>query len=538
MESTSTIDSLLERVDLPRPQATTEPEIPAAARAEAERLGRLAYFRALGEGKSEEAAQEAGRASVAANLEALVMMSPPAATTASVYVDSVPVEDVVDPVGRDRSLEDRGALQAAGFTGLRETWYERGTRVNETGVENARKARRDWEARPELNTTLEGLRSVVRAEHRMDHRVEVSTLGMDADGLLARFGSTRLSEHALHQLAQKLIAGGSSYFDRCPTHLRAVNVNHWVDQALPGRELLVRLRDAQPDPKAEGERVFSDVERAAARECYAVVGKDFPTFDVDQVAEALQQGLAGTGARGTAVYDGERVSIDFGWASTVEPKHFVAGEVFRIGGRVSTSDVGDGKLRLQATAEINLCRNLLIIDTAQVELLAERHVAITVAALAERFREAVIKLREGFAPFLRRWTFCCEQDVVGAPFGASRAETFRGAAAGLMASKRLRVPGERPRDVLDRLTNAFLKDQSGAVSIHDVSRAAVINAITRIAHECTWSNPWTTDALEEQASALLWAPAGRREPAPLEWIDPVEIEDRGEAAKARVAQQS
>jgi hypothetical protein len=73
------------------------------------------------------------------------------------------------------------------------------------------------------------------------------------------------------------------------------------------------------------------------------------------------------------------------------------------------------------------------------------------------------------------------------------------------------------------LLAAHTKDQSGAVEVAPVTRASVINAITRHAHETVGrTDPLRQMELEREAGALLVSARGNANPQPLPfWPPPV-----------------
>lgn len=429
----------------------------------------------------------------------------------------------VDAEGKARSQADVDALTASGFK-MAETVYERGTIVNQTGVDNARASRDEWLSMPPVTDACRAHEARVVAEQRKDSVGPVCELAMLPNGDLTAKGRTagaHMTGRALRQLASKFedAAHGGSYLMSCPTELRAVNVNHWTSVAKPDATVKLRARNGL---------------KHGTREVFAVVSESYACFDGDKVAEAFRI-AAPEGARGTVRYDGERTTIDAHFQTTVQPEKFVAGEVFRVGVQVTTSDVGGGAIVVRSTALQNLCRNLIILDAAALPIASLRHVG-NVQTLAAKFRAAIVKATSAIAPFLVRWNYACTERLTGNYAGTSAHDVMRGTFAGLVDGG-LRLPGHSAKESIDSLIGMWAKDHSSATLSYDgATRAAVVNALTRAAHELKFEDPWVVDDLQETAAKLLW-PRGANGPLPsLAWVDPAVVIEKARTSDEALRQ--
>lgn len=414
-------------------------------------------------------------------------------------------EGHVDAVGQLRSTLDAKAASDSGFS-LQQPLYTRGTRVNETGVQNARTSRLEHDALPPAREAHLDLAAQVKNENRRDFTVRASNLLLRADGQL----TTRekpgqgipLSERSFSQLVGRLdIPSAGAYLRQCPPVLRAVNVNHWVDERLAeerlspedvGKELQLRMRG----PKG-------------GREIFAVTGPRYASYDADMIAEAVAQ-AAPSNARGTVAYDGYRSHGDVLFHSTVQPEHYVAGEVFRAGVSWSTDDTGGGAIVCRAMIFMNMCLNLIIIDKSEQDVVRLRHQG-SVERLADGFRVGFQQALGKIDHFVKAWDEACEDSIAdaaqvvdGGEVPTVRELLIAAAIRGMMDRELVTIPGRR-EDAVRGVVKAWQADDSGAgLSLDGVNRAALANALTRYAHESGNLDPWEQDQLQAQAGQLVY----------------------------------
>jgi hypothetical protein len=439
--------------------------------------------------------------------------------------------------GLARSAADVAALTEAGFV-MQEPLFDRGTMVLGSGVDNARASRAEYEALPLVRDVCASLTKRVLAEQRRTVDVQARDVSMTLAGrvVLGAHGEHAVGEHGFSGLVERLGYGGAAYLSKCPPVLRAHNVYAQRDLLTEGEDKAIA---AAIDKRWSDARAKAEPRRLAARvrgpeknpEIFAVVSPGYPTFDADQIAQAFAQAMP-PDARGTVRYDPGSTGARFEalFQSTVAPEHFVAGEVFRTGIRVRSSDAGDGAIVVRAIAFQNLCLNLIVIDKATREIARIRHVG-SVDKLRAEFVKAMAKAKGAISPFLKQWGYACEEDIVatlradGVKIPTKHDEIMRGVFASVLASRRVRFPriaGKGREGVVDDLVAAWRKDVSSATAKHaGITRAAVVNAITRAAQG--WLNsldPWASDAIEIDAAKLLWGSSGER-PAPLGFLDKI-----------------
>lgn len=487
---------------------------------------------------------------------ALIPASDPTAKPVAVIepVRPQPVRgETVDIMGALRSSMDFDAASKAGFA-PQQTLYTRGTMVLDLGVENARRARQEYDEKPLVTEYCEELVSQVKSETRQDMTVYAKDVRMDQSGrvvLLDDAGAPGqrllLPERAFGRLLYGLdIEGGSAYLAGCKPRLRAMNINeHAKDLGVREAASMDALRQQYQrelavwqrrpfgrrgtKPEAPDFKQICLRTRASAvegqRETFAVVSPKYTAFDVDQIAQAIQQATPGD-ARGTVAYDGYRMRAEVLFHTTVQPEHFVAGEFFRAGVIITSDDTGGGAIKVSACVWQNLCLNLLIIDQSEKETFRARHVG-SVERLANDFRVGFRQALGKIEHFRRAWDYACEEQLAesvvavnGEKLPTVRELLIAGTINGIIQQELVPVRG-RKEEAVKAVYAAWQKDDSGAGSTHDgLNRAAVVNAFTRAAHETfAAQDPWIEDEIQAAAGQLLYPKGKAKELAPLPYME-------------------
>lgn len=454
-----------------------------------------------------------------------------APVTSAPRTHSEAVQAGPDAEGAARSTVDLLAAQAAGFA-PRQPFYDRGTPVIDLGVSNARASHREWEAMPKLAEAVDTFVTQIKREERHDVLVPLRQLAMRADGSLVGVDNARWSPEpdALVQLATRLHAPSPGYLREVWPQLRALNWNHLLATAAG-----LDKSTCPADHPLRKQLVGDDHVRARLRESaggtalWAALSDSYACFDVDAIALALAQGLAAYGdARCEITYDGRGMQIDVLFHSDVKPTRYVAGEFFKCGYRIRTSDTGGGSIVVSLLLWQNLCLNLICLDVSTFTLARLRHIGDP-KVLAERFSGAVREGEQRLGHFLRAWNFAEEQAVTVSDSEAVRlldsvdagdtltdAEVLAGVFGGLRKADQLSITG----DDIPGLLAAHALDTSAARELAPITRASVVNAITRYAHETVGRyNPAKQSELESQAGALLVSARGSK-PAPLPLLPP------------------
>lgn len=443
------------------------------------------------------------------------------AASPAVAVDAAPAvvsdQSDISESGRARAMFDAMLARENGFV-PQSPIYSIGTRVNETGVENARRSQLEHDAKPLAIDVSTQLRDTIRAEKREDlqpYRLAEMKLSMkgalfaggvqNAEGRWVGGHYLGLETDAFKRLVGRAIDanGAAGYLADCPPELRAKNFNFWSGADTSDRTHVLRTR----------------LDQSGNRRVFAAVSERYTAFDGDKIAEALALAFP-SDARGSVDYDGSRYRVEGLWHSDVAPEEYVAGEIFKAGVIVRGADDGSGSIRIQSVIWRNLCLNLIILDRAIGVDVRIRHTG-TVAQLASEFRKAFGKALQSVDAFRGAWGRAMQErdevlvarsagttshDIEGLPASAVLAGLFNG----IVERELVKIPGRRV-DIVPKLIEMHNQDEARAA--YGVSRASIVNAFTRYAHRVE-SNTFAADIIREGAGSLLSAGRGLA-PAPL-----------------------
>ena len=358
---------------------------------------------------------------------------------------------------------------------------------------NFQRSRLDWEALPSIPELAATFADRVKAEQRADQVIAAPDLVLLPDGRLGlKAGgnlSLHVSERALEGLASHVTPGGAGYLRQCPPELRAANLNHWLGTAnvLDAR---ASAKAKQPVYRPKEVTLRTRARRGGFREAYAVTGPKYAPFNVDRVATEAARGIGGD-ARGTITYDGYKMTLDAMFHSNVRAENAVAGEFFKGTIRVKAADDGTGSVNVKLGLWRNLCRNLLIVDFDTVLVGRRRHVGA--ATIEADIRDLMVEASNRIGLIVDKWSEASVENVLARYDLQDVDQVF----AGLVLNKAVHVPGIKPDDMIKKLHTAWEREPG-------YSKTAILNAITRAAHEDTWSSWSDAEDLESTAGALLY----------------------------------
>lgn len=429
----------------------------------------------------------------------------------------------VSEEGAARAKADEVAALEAGFS-IAPPVYEIGSMVNQTGVDNFRASREEFDKMPTAVEACTRLADQIRDEQRVDVVCNVTDLRMDDDGCLTRGGGALpLTRRAMSGLATHITPGGGSYLRDCPVELRAHNVNHWCENGIrEDARATTKLMNQwenkrangyahapQPAPVMVAKRVTLRTRKngtSGRRENFAIVGPRYSAHDIDKIAEQVMTSPAiPADARADIVYDGYRARIDVLFHTDIQPEKAVAGEIFKAGIMLKTADDGSGSIQIAAQVWRNLCLNLIIIDHAKDMVMRRSHRGNGIADAVEL---GIADAMKKVAHFADKWSEATLENVVE-KYGAENIEdVFRG----LVFNKVVHVANTSPKEMHERLMTAWYKEPG-------YDKTAIVNAVTRSAHEETWGKWTDVEDLETVGGQLLYQPL---------WN--VEIPDKARAA--------
>ncbi len=396
----------------------------------------------------------------------------------------------VDATGAARATSDEQIAKSLGFS-PKPPVYEIGTVVNSIGVENFRRSRQDWDKLPGLPELAKSFTDRVAAEQRKDLLVDATSCSVAADGRIHGFNGQPhlMSERALNGLATHVTPGGASYLRECPSDLRATNLNHWLKTA-EQRDARASKQAGKDIMKPKQLTMRTRARKGGTREVFSVVGPKYAAFDVDAVAREAAKGIGGD-ARGTITYDGYRMTLDAMFHSNIAPEHAVAGEFFKGCVRVQTADDGSGSIRCSLGLWRNLCRNLIIVDFDKVLVGSRKHIGTQ--TIAADVAELMTQASERIKLIVGKWSEANTENVIDRYDLQDVDEVFRG----LVLNDCVHVTGYKGEDLVKRLHESWEREPG-------YSKASILNAITRAAHEQEWKSWADTEELESAAGELLY----------------------------------
>lgn len=447
-----------------------------------------------------------------------------------------------DAEGDKRSQRDRDAAILAGFS-PRAPIYRQGSRA--TGMQRFRDK---FEKLPMARYAATALITRVQNEQRRDVAFPAVDVRVNKEGLLALGRGKRLkfTRRGFSSMVNRLQmpAGASTYLPEISPDIRALNINHWVAEQYKELEV-TRAKECYAAKKTfEPETLVFRTRNAAVdggedavgadRECFGVVSDSYGEFDADKIAEALKLAVP-EDARARVVYDGVRTKFDVVFFSNVPVEQAVAGEFFQAAVQIRTDDTGGGSIVVSAALHQNLCLNFIILDKAFGEVARIRHIGST-EKLAERFREAFAAALAKIGHFVQAWGYAQEENVTVRSLVAAKnmnaisaedfanytvrpvSEMLPGIFNGLIERELVPLPKRDRATTVRALMDMWAKDESFATRNREtvLSRAAVVNAVTRYAHEVA-TDEFQGAELEAAAGGLLVGRNGG-EPAPLPFI--------------------
>jgi len=255
--------------------------------------------------------------------------------------------------------------------------------------------------------------------------------------------------------------------------LRAVNFSAW-------------------QPETHATTLLRERTIKGARQIFAALGSRYRTdCDTDALARVIATAPRAQGAKGEFLYDGHRAQIKAIYHSDIKPDSAVAGEIFKATVIVDTADDGSQGIKVRAGVIRNLCRNLIILDESeQSETTA--HVGEDLAqSVSDMIARAFVKIEA----FGSAWGNATKERILDEAANVYDVETvFKK----LWDAELIGVTGDLDEAAqIGRFVRAWKKEPG-------YTRADIVNAITRAAHEEAWGNPWDCTDLEEQGGQLLY----------------------------------
>lgn len=365
--------------------------------------------------------------------------------------------------------------------------FERGTRVNSTGEANFRKLRREMEKLPTADVAAMSAYQAIRAEGREDMDIDLSLAEPGpVPGTVSVNGDVfTLTPTAWEHFFQH--AGAPKYAAAHAPHAKPKVLEAMLEEYRSESKPLVAAYRRGAVAGVNGERALP---AGTGGEIYRIASPRYTAFDADAVLATLlhtsHELMAGW--RGDITYDGEKLAFDM-VSMPDEVIDLAAGDVFKIGLRLRANDVREGGISGDLIAWRNRCLNLIVIGQATTEIFNARHMGSAMdihVGLASIMAQA----ETAFGHFRHSWGQARSEIVMTHQLPADR--FFEG----LAGSKMLSLPGDTGA-VKSMLLNAWMEEPA-------FDRAAVVNAVTRAAHEgATYKDAFTIGKVEAEAGKLL-----------------------------------
>lgn len=401
---------------------------------------------------------------------------------------AVPIKAGIDVSGGTTpSAEDAARIQRDNDILINErgfatdpTLYAVGHALAASGLSEMRRKKAAADSLGFASTEMDALQTRITGEAREDVRVPLGVLKMHDDGLVRWNGTALpLEERAAERLLSLVCPGGAGYLAWSAPDIRAWNFNVQLARREDKRlDLVLRTR-------------LGD---AGDRRIWAVVSGSHPGrgFDTDRIA-ALIGKAAGPEQRARVMYDGYSAQADLTTFTPIAPENMGVGEVFNLGSRLTWGDFGAQALDGEAFAERIRCVN------ASTNAMKGRGFRLVHRGSGEhllsRLRDGLRKTGAEGAEILVRWGEASRDNIIEAALGERGIEA---AFTALVERRMVSVPGHNRDALIAGLMGSWQAEPG-------YSRTAVVNAVTRFAHEGQFANPWAGASLEEQAGKILFA---------------------------------
>lgn len=414
--------------------------------------------------------------------------------------------DTIDTAALPRIAADEAMAAEAGLVFKKPTLFAHGTVLYDSGEKTYRRSRAAFDNRPLLDDSAVEALDAYKAQDRREYEINLHDLSMSGQGRVVYSGAGRgfgqagtedavdISQVALGQMMSKLGAegGAASYLMSCPRTLRAENVNTWVKLSdLTSKDKPTLIRTMMMQPVAE---VTEVVERLPppTRTAYAVLAPKYNIRDLPQVLPVFQEKLAAlgaVGARGEYKLVGPKWKFSATFHAAIEATELRVGDIFRGVVWVQGVDDGTGSVRVGVGIERARCRNLTTIWARDVQGL--RHNSVNFDQRLAALLDQAVKAIGGFA---EKWAAAERDSIYDGVYSDLSPERVFGA---LVKRGLVKVPGVSKEEMVAALCSAWAVEPG-------YTRADIVNAVTRAAHETSWKSPWAQEELEAQGGQLLY----------------------------------
>lgn len=339
------------------------------------------------------------------------------------------------------------------------------------------------EALPDLVDACKVVAEEVKAEDRRDVVVPVRELRLADDGQLIIPGEGRLPLER-RGFRQLLSRAGSAVFPRgydlmmaMAPDLRAYVFQRQLADAGVPKERAVRLRTRRGP--------------AGLRTVFASLSQRYAVHDAPEVLRDVCRALLGTPYRAEVIYrpDTSHLRVDV----TAHADTAAAGDVFKLGYRVTSNDAGQGSITFSPVAFRCLCLNMSILRVKRGEIVRWQHRG----AVADRasLRRMVARAEPAFTRFTSAWCVLRRTPVSEVELSGQRFDDVGAALEWMVEAGQIKAP-IRDAALVEALFTGWRVE--GGQTLADL-----VNAVTRTAHETRALDDDARTAMEERAGELV-----------------------------------
>jgi len=447
----------------------------------------------------------------------------------------------------DEMLADIGIARSPQHISITRAGYERGKTVIDLGYGNLEASRTEHDNKPSPEVAVPSFIGQFRKEQREDIVVPLSELRMQNNGdvIVPGVGTLGVEKLGFGQLLSTAKYFEQDAYDKAcrdidmhfdtqenaensnvgypdensflsPLYPRALSLfmkldpdvrayvfnEHMKRHGFGGQHVKLRTR------VGSGPSLFHGTKPSI----FSAVSPSYTTYDADEVAEFLGNALTDNFPDGMFKVDMKynarttNFTMDATMHAPSDLTDFSAGDLYKVGYRFKSNDVGGGGISGNSLAFWNECLNMIILSSKVAELVRVVHKG-NVGEKMEKMLVAMEASKVAMQRFAVDWGILGRVDTEGFVFKGERIETTVDEETGeaerapVAMLKALVASGSigkgLGRDAAVQLLLQSYDNQGGGDTVQDI-----INAVTRMAHE-SLVDDCVRDGLERQAGALV-----------------------------------
>lgn len=362
--------------------------------------------------------------------------------------------------------------------------FSASTLVADSGRKNFLARRKQHAEMPWFSEVAEQLDEKISGENRQDEKTRIEQLDFNSDGSVWWPGSPmngRIEQEAIPDITALLgMPSAGEYLRGCTPKVRNYNLEEWknfnIVEGMGGKIVNLRHRNNGS--------------------IFAVTGPEYQEIDTHRVARTVRD-LVPSNAKGEVTYDGRSARLRAVWMDVDLPQDDLAvGDYLNVGIEIKTNDVGKGSVKVRAFVIQVKCINLNV-TTGWIDVLNMKHDQRSYAGIGDveqRIMQGVDRAIGSIKPFMEKWRESSIRSVLAEELHGIDIEPV----FAKLVERRIieKVVGVKDQEMVRRLKTAYWHDPSPTLR-------GVSNAITRMAHNNSWTSPWIEDDLHSVASEII-----------------------------------